>query len=91
MALEAVDAVMEKDVLFEIDTGAISRGWKTKPYPAPFLLKRIVEKKGRVILNSDAHSRENLLFHFEESVEYASACGVREFWVYQNGDFQPLA
>ena len=91
MALEALDVVMEKDVLFEMNTGAISRGWKTTPYPAPFLLKRMVEKKGRVILNSDAHSCENLLFHFEESVEYARACGVRELWVYRNGQFEPFA
>ncbi len=91
MALEALDAVMEKDVLFEINTGAISRGWRTTPYPAPFLLKRIVEKKGRVILNSDAHAKENLLFHYENSVEYARACGIRELWVYRNGQFEPFA
>lgn len=91
MALEALDAVMEKDVLFEMNTGAISRGWKSVPYPAPFLLKRLAEKKGRVILNSDAHASEHLLFNFEESMEYARSCGIRELWVYRNGQFKPFA
>lgn len=91
MALEALDAVMEKNVLFEMNTGAISRGWRSTPYPAPFLLKHLAQKKGRVILNSDAHSRENLLCCFEDSVEYARACGLRELWVYRNGHFEPFA
>ena len=90
MALEALDAVMENDVLFEMNTGAISRGWKTVPYLAPFLLKRIAQKQGRVILNSDAHSVKHLLFNFEEVVAYARACGIRELWTYQNGQFEPF-
>lgn len=91
MALEALDAVMQKDVLFEINTGAISRGWRTTPYPAPFLLKRIAEKKGRVILNSDAHSVKHLLFDFEASVEYARMCGIQELWIYRDGSFRSVA
>lgn len=90
MAIEALDAAMESDVLFEINTGAISRGWRTTPYPAPFLLKRIAEKKGRVILNSDAHAKENLFCHFEESVAYARTCNVKELWVLRNGQFVPM-
>lgn len=91
MAIDALDAVMEKDVLFEINTGAISRGWRTTPYPAPFLLRRIAEKKGRVILNSDAHSADALLCAFEESVAYARSCGLDELWIYRNGGFQAIS
>ena len=91
MALEALDAVMERDVMFEINTGAISRGWRTTPYPAPFLLERIAEKQGRVVLNSDAHAKEHILFRFEESVEYAKACNLRELWIYRNGRFVPMS
>ena len=89
IALEALDAVMESDVLFEINTGAISRGWRTAPYPAPFILKHIAAQRGRVILNSDAHAKESLLCEFENTCEYAKACGVSELWVYRNGSFVP--
>ena len=34
-ALEALEALMEKDVIFEINTGAISRGCRTTPTPPP--------------------------------------------------------
>ena len=90
MALEALDAVMEKDVLFEMNTGAISRGWRTTPYPAPFLVQRMAEKGARVILNSDSHAADTILFGFENAVEYARANGLHELWVYKNGQFVPF-
>ena len=44
-ALEAADALLEnKELVYEINTGAMSRGWRTTPYPADFILKYLVEK-----------------------------------------------
>ncbi len=91
MVLEALDAVMEHDVLIEINTGAISRGYRTTPYPAPFILRRIVEKGGRLILNSDSHRASDILFGFEDAVLLAASCGVRELWVYRDRQFIPVA
>ncbi|MBE6545907.1 MAG: histidinol-phosphatase HisJ family protein [Ruminococcaceae bacterium] len=91
LAYEALDSLLEQDTLIEINTGAISRGWKKAPYPAPFILKRIAQKNGRVILNSDAHHAQALLCHFAESVELARTCGIRELWVVQNGQFAPIS
>ena len=34
-ALDALDRLAERDVVFEINTGAMSRGCRTAPYPAP--------------------------------------------------------
>ena len=91
MALEALDCVLEKDVFIEINTGAISRGWRTTPYPAPFILRRIVEKNGKLVLNSDSHSAEHLLFAFEDAVKLARACGVKELWVYESQTFRSMS
>ena len=91
IALEALDAVLEKDPLIEMNTGAISRGRRTIPYPPPFVCKRIAEKKGRLIFNADAHFAKNVLYGFDDAIEYARACGVRELWYYQNGQFQPAS
>ncbi len=87
LAYEALDAVLEQDTFIEINTGAIFRGWKQTPYPSPFLLKRIAEKQGRIVLNSDAHKADALLCYFEESIELARYCGVRELWIVKNGQF----
>lgn len=75
-ALDALDALLAKDVRFEINTGAISRGYRRTPYPSAWVLRRIAEKKGRIVLNSDVHSKEHLLCFFPEAVQYARSCGV---------------
>lgn len=80
-ALEALDYLLEKDVVFEINTGAISRGYRRTPYPSPLLLRRIAEKQGRVTLSSDAHSKENLLYGFSEAKHIVRSSGIGCLWM----------
>ena len=84
LAIEALDALISKDRLFEINTGALSRGWRTTPYPEDFILKRIAEKNANVIITSDAHSKDTILFGYSDAVEYAKACGITSICVYEN-------
>jgi histidinol-phosphatase (PHP family) len=65
----ALDALLKAPVLFEINTGAMSRGYRTTPYPDEFTLSRIAEKGGRVILSSDSHAADTLLFGFEDAMQ----------------------
>ena len=62
----AVDRLVTYDVPFEINTGAISRGYRTQPYPDEEMSAYIKAKGGRLILSSDAHSKENVAYKFEE-------------------------
>ena len=66
---DCVDALVKYGKPFEINTGAISRGYRTSPYPAPDVLAYIKEKGGRLIISSDSHSKENIAFLFDK---YAS-------------------
>ena len=85
-ALDALDTLLEKDLVFEINTGAVSRGHRRLPYPAPVFLRRIAEKRGNVTVTSDAHKKENLLFAFSDAVQYARAAGLGSLVVMeQNG------
>lgn len=59
---KAVDAILPNCKLFEINSGAVSRGLRTTPYPAPAIQAYILEKGGRLIANSDSHRRETLGF-----------------------------
>ncbi len=79
--LDALDELLRQDVIFEINTGAMARGYRSIPYPSPYVLRRIAEKRGRVILNSDAHNKETLTYAFEDAVRYARSCGVGGFTV----------
>ena len=89
-ALEALAALMERDVIFEINTGAISRGYRTAPYPAPFLLEAIRQKGGRVCITSDSHSADTIVHAFPHAAALAEAAGFRETWVLAKDGFQPV-
>ncbi len=62
----AADRLVAYDVPFEINTGAISRGYRTQPYPDEEMIAYIKAKGGRLILSSDAHSKENIAYIFEK-------------------------
>ena len=61
---------------FEINTGAIARGYRQLPYPAPEILSYIAKNGGKVILTSDAHSPENLCYRFDMAEKYALDAGI---------------
>lgn len=90
-ALEALETAMERDVIFEINTGGISRGWRRDPYPAPFLLKAIRDRGGRICITSDSHHRDTIVCAFSEAAALAERCGFREAWVLAENGFRPVA
>jgi histidinol-phosphatase (PHP family) len=61
----AADALIGADVPFEINTGAISRGYRSIPYPSPDIIAYIRDKGGRFVLSSDAHSVDAIGYGFE--------------------------
>ena len=64
-AKRAIDALLPLKIPFEINTGAISRGYRTTPYPAPDLMDYIRSKGGSFVLCSDTHRKENICFQFD--------------------------
>ncbi len=63
---KAIDRIMESCKLFEINTGAISRGYRSSPYPSPEIIEYIKNKGGEFILSSDAHTKEGLCYAFDK-------------------------
>ena len=74
---DALDSLLETGKPFEINTGAISRGWRKTPYPSARILKYIASHNGRVILSSDSHSKATLMYMFSECEELARSLGLR--------------
>lgn len=64
--MDAVDALLTLDVPFEINTGAISRGYRTAPYPAFSIAQYIRSRGGKLVLSSDAHSVDGLCYEFDK-------------------------
>ena len=88
-ALDAMEALVRAGKLFEINTGAMSRGYRTAPYPAPQLLNALRGMGGRITITADAHSRENLTFAFEQAEAAARAAGFTEIWEFDGAGFVP--
>ena len=63
---QAADELLKTGKPFEVNTGAISRGYRTTPYPAKEIRDYIREHSGKLIMSSDAHAKENIAFRFDE-------------------------
>ena len=77
IACEALDEVLKYCPVIEMNTGAISRKKRDLPYPADFLLRRILEKGGEITLSADSHAKETLDCFFPESVEILRRVGYK--------------
>ena len=92
MAREALRALAGKIPLFEVNTGAIARGYRTAPYPDPFLLKELRELGFGAVVSSDCHDRRFLDCGYGQAFDLLRAAGFREHYVYKEGGFvsEPL-
>lgn len=63
---KAVDKIITDCKVFEINTGAISRGYRTTPYPSENIRSYIRQNGGKFILSSDSHQKETLCFEFDK-------------------------
>lgn len=67
---KAIDTLIEYNAVFEISTGAISRGYKDNPYPNAQQIEYIKSRGGKFILGSDAHSVSSIAYKFDEYEKY---------------------
>lgn len=77
-AEDAVNKLVKYDVPFEINTGAIARGYRTTPYPSENILQMIKNKKGKIIFTSDCHNKDFLNCYFLEAETLAKKIGFKK-------------
>lgn len=68
---KAADELLKTGKAFEINTGAISRGYRTDAYPSREIRCYLRGRGARLILSSDAHRKENIGFAFESFADEA--------------------
>ena len=76
-ANSALDTLLKTGVPFEINTGALSRGYRDFPYPSLRILKHIASHGGSVILSSDSHIKETMLYDFPKYEALAESVGLK--------------
>ncbi|MBQ4612473.1 MAG: histidinol-phosphatase HisJ family protein [Clostridia bacterium] len=75
IALGALEEVVKVCPVVEVNTGAISRKWRDRPYPADFLLRGLREMGGEVILGADTHATDTIDCAFPLAVELIKKAG----------------
>ncbi len=63
---KALESLLATPAIFEINTGAISRGYRTTPYPSREAMAKIAAASKPFVINSDAHSAKDLTFMLYE-------------------------
>ena len=90
LAVEAAEALVGKIPLFEVNTGCISRGYRTTPYPTIPILKELNRLGFGAVISSDCHDGKALDCYFNESYELLKHCGFQEYYILTNTGFQPV-
>ncbi len=90
-AVDAMESLKGKIPFFEVNTGAISRGYRTTPYPSIPLLKELKRHGFGAIISSDCHDATKLDCHFKEAEELLKACGFKEIYILTNTGFKPIS
>lgn len=82
-----IETVADSGCLFEVNTGAIARGYRTTPYPAENLLYILKKHNTRLVLSSDSHAAQTLDFAFDEAAEILKSVGIKEAYHLYGGRF----
>lgn len=79
IAKKAVDRLILFNKPFEVNTGAISRGYRNFAYPDLPLLEYIHSRGGKIILSSDSHSKDTLCNKFDEYEKLIKEIGFKDY------------
>lgn len=92
VVFDAIDAIMEKrpDIVFEINTGAISRGYRTTPYPDIPVLEYLAKKKARLMLNSDTHATNTVDYAYDKALDYCKKLGIKKLYRLRKNGFEEI-
>ncbi len=90
MGFEAIHALKGKIPFFEVNTGAIARGYRTAPYPQMAFLKEFARCGFGAVITSDCHNRTHLDLGFEESRALLAQAGFRTRWLLTDKGFEEI-
>jgi histidinol-phosphatase (PHP family) len=86
-ATKAAEALVGKVKFFEVNTGAISRGYRTSPYPDPYIIRQMHRLGFCAIISSDCHDRDYLDCGYEDAKRLLREAGYTEHYVLKDEGF----
>lgn len=85
---EAIHALKGRIPFFEVNTGAISRGYRTSPYPQMEFLKEFNRLGFGAVITSDCHDKNFIDCYFEEAKSLLEEAGFKSKWVLTDDGFK---
>ncbi len=89
-AFDAARALSGKIPYFEVNTGAIARGYRTTPYPSIPIILELKRLGFEPVITADCHDSRKLDHCFDEAATLLKDCGFRHSFVLQNNGFSPV-
>jgi len=90
-AVEAAEALVGKIPFFELNTGAIARGYRKSPYPSLELIKELKRLGFGAVITSDCHDKTKLDCKFSEAAELLKSCGFKEKYILTDCGFKAVS
>ncbi len=87
IAKRYIEKAASSGCLFEVNTGAISRGYASTPYPREELLFVLKRCGANIILSSDSHRADTLDFFFDETKHLLRSVGFEYTYILYDGKF----
>ena len=87
---EAIHALSGKIPFFEVNTGAISRGYRTSPYPQMEFLREFQRLGFGVLITSDCHDRNHIDCFYEEAESMIADAGFKSKWILTDDGFEEV-
>ena len=73
--------------VFEVNTAPLFKNLKIDVYPSPFLLRELLRLGAEIMINTDAHCTEQIVYGIDETAELLRNIGFRSIMMWQNGGF----
>ena len=90
LGYEAIHALKGKIPLFEVNTGAIARGYRSLPYPQMEFLKEFKTCGFGAVITSDCHDKNYMDVHFKEAKELLRAAGFDSKFILTDSGFEEV-
>lgn len=87
---ETIHALKGKIPFFELNTGAISRGYRTYPYPQMEFLKEFNRLGFGAVITSDCHDKDFIDCYFEEAKSLLAEAGFKSKWILTDNGFKEI-
>lgn len=88
--LKTLDVISLTPAIVEINTGGISRGYMSEPYPSRWILENCLALDIPIMVNSDTHHPDTINFYFDEAYQMLRDIGFTSQRILYHGEWRDV-